>query len=301
MRLGELLNVAAVLEIPDPFITTSRYRFSSLEALCLLCARLRTAGDQHDLSVKYSRSQSAISELVNELTFYLDQRWAHLLAFDPELLSPSALSEYASAVHAAGAPLHTIWGFIDCTIRSICRPSLWQRQAYNGHKKYHALKFQAVMLANGLFGHLYGPIEGRRHDTVVLTESHLLDWAQEHAILPGDGPLECRYLQIFGDPAYGINQQLISPFPNGGSTGEQRHWNAEMSSIRIEVEHGFGIVTKTWPFLNASWKMQIYHSPIALYYRVGVLLTNVLNCLRPNQVAQYFGCHPPSLEDYLHH
>lgn len=105
MRLNELLDVVTTLQIPDPFITTNRYRFSALEAFCLLCARLQTAGDQHDLCIKYARSQSSISEVVNELTFFLDEKWGHLLAFDPVLLSPSALGEYAHAVHAASAPL----------------------------------------------------------------------------------------------------------------------------------------------------------------------------------------------------
>ncbi|KAI0364095.1 hypothetical protein BV20DRAFT_1039587 [Pilatotrama ljubarskyi] len=227
MRLRELLDVAAVLKILDPFIGSNRYRFSALEALCLLCACLRSPEDQHDLFVKYLRLQSAISELVNELTFYLDSKWSHLLAFN------------------SSAPLRTIWGFIDCTICAICHPSLWQCQAYNGHKKFHAIKFHAVMLANGLFGHLYGP-------------SRLLDWAQDHALQPsGDGPMEERYLK--------------------------QEWNAEMVSIRIEVEHRFGIV---------------YNSPVALYYHVGILLTNVINYIRPNQVAQYFSCLPPTLEDY---
>ena len=30
---------------------------------------------------------------------------------------------------------------------------------YNGHKHVHALKFQSVVLPNGLVGHLYGPVD----------------------------------------------------------------------------------------------------------------------------------------------
>ena len=72
------------------------------------------------------------------------------------------------------------------------------------------------------------------------------------------------------------------------------------STCSLEVEHGFGIVQKLWPFLNAGWKMQLYSSPVGRYYRVGVLLANCMNCIRPNQVSQYFNCRPPFLEDYLH-
>ena len=59
-----------------------------------------------------------------------------------------------------------------------------------------------------------------------------------------------------------------------------------MAVVRIEVEHGFGIVTNTWPFLNAGWKMHVYRSPVGRYYWVGVPFTNTLNCMRYNQVAQ---------------
>lgn len=102
-----------------------------------------------------------------------------------------------------GAPLNSVWGFIDCTIRQMCRPRYWQRAVYNGHKKFHALKFQVIMLVNRLFGHLYSPIEGRRNDNYLLTQSGLLDKYREHAIYPGvtdNSPPEAKYLQLFGDP-----------------------------------------------------------------------------------------------------
>jgi hypothetical protein len=85
------------------------------------------------------------------------------------------MKKYADAISARGAPISSIFGFIDCTIRRICHPTWFQRQAYNGHKKFHSLKFQAVMLPNGIIGHLYGPFEGRWNDNYLLTESGLLD------------------------------------------------------------------------------------------------------------------------------
>jgi hypothetical protein len=74
-----------------------------------------------------------------------------------------------------------------------------------------------------------------------------------------------------------------------------------MSETRIVVEHGFGIIANTWPFLNAGWKMELGASPVGWYYRAGVILANGLNCIRPNQISQYFECEPPELADYFHH
>ncbi|KAF7302063.1 DDE Tnp4 domain-containing protein [Mycena indigotica] len=255
--------------------------------------------------MKYNRSQAAISEVVNELVVFLDDHWEHLLDFDTEgVLAPERMEEYAAAIHAVGAPLSSVWGFIDCTIRPICHPSQYQRAVYNGHKKVHALKFQAVKLPNGHIGYLYGPIEGRRNDNTLLQQSDLLNKCYQHAIKPGtdqNTPREQRYFQLFGDPAYGISPVLLSPYAHAGQrTQAEDEWNAEMAAVRIEVEHGFGDVTRHWPFLNAWWKHRVYSSPVGRYYRIGVLLTNALNCLRPNQTAQYFNCEPPVLEEYFH-
>jgi hypothetical protein len=305
MSADEICEMAEALEIPERFITTSRYSFTSIEALALLCARFRSAGDLYHLSMIYDHSQSSITECVNELVMYVDIKWSHLLDCDREhLLHPSQLAYYAAAIRKRGSPLSSIFGFIDCTIRRICRPTWWQRQAYNGHKKFHALKFQAIMLPNGIIGHLFGPMEGRRNDAYLLTESGLLREFATFAFredIPVNAPVEQRTFQVFGDPAYGLGPHIISPFSGAGErTEEELEWNAQMSAVRIEVEHGFGIVSNTWPFLNAGWKMHLYRSPVGRYYRVGVLLVNGINCLRPNQVAQYFNCLPPSLPEYFH-
>ncbi|KAJ2994640.1 hypothetical protein NUW54_g7515 [Trametes sanguinea] len=254
----------------------------------------------------YNRTSSAISEAVNWVVSFLDNTWGHLLDFDHTgLLSASNLSRYAKAIYRRGAPIRSVWGFIDCTLRAICRPSRFQRQAYNGHKKRHMLKFQAVMLPNGMFGHLFGPFEGRRNDNFLLHASQLLEKCTQFAVQPDTDehtPVERRYFQLYGDAAYGISPVLISPFSGPGErSADEQAWNAAMGSIRVHVEHGFAIVSNTWPFLNANWKMHVFRSPVGRYYRVGVLLTNVMNCYRPNQVAQYFDCEPPVITEYLHH
>lgn len=259
----------------------------------------------YNLATKFDRSQSAISEVVNELTMFLDKRWKFLLDTDERnpVLRPERLAEYAAAIHDAGSPLSTIWCFIDCTIRIMCRPHRWQRQAYNGYKGRHALKYQSIKLPNGLIGALYGPVEGRRNDNHLLSESGLIEWCYAHAFRPGADyttPIAERYFQAFGDPANGINPVLMSPYAGlGQRTEEEKKWNEAMAAVRIEVEHGFADVIRSWPFLNAWWVQRVFSSPVGSYYRVAVLLSNALNCVRPNQTAQTLNCEPPTLEDYF--
>jgi hypothetical protein len=248
-------------------------------------------------------SQSAISEIVNKLSIFLNDRWAHLFNFPHDtLLSPDNLAVYAQAIYDAGAPASKVFGFIDCTIRRICRPTIHQREAYNGHKKFYAQKFQAVVLPNRLLCHLSGPYEGRHHDRYLLNESGLHELCLEHAIQPdseeGD-ELEHRYFQLFGDPAYGDSPIMLSPFAENGRTSEQLEWNRRMSKVRIEVEHIFGIMSQTWPFLNAYWKMKAFSSPVRCYYKSAALLTNVMTCFCGNQISSKFNCSPPALEEYL--
>src|ERR1700748_3282336 len=152
--------------------------------------------------------------------------------FRTTLLSPENLVHYARVIRRSGAPASTIFGFIDCTIRRICRPILHQREGYNGHKRIHEQKFQAVVLPNGIIGHLFGPYEGRHHDRHLLNESGLLDACLEHAIQPdseeGDDPQD-RYFQLFGDPAYRVSPVIMSPFADNDRTPEELEWNNAMS------------------------------------------------------------------------
>ncbi|KAI5821885.1 hypothetical protein K523DRAFT_257781, partial [Schizophyllum commune Tattone D] len=118
--------------------------------------------------------------------------------------------------------------------------------------------------------------------------------------IPADAPASARFLQVFGDPAYGLNHHIVSPFMSETPSEDEVAWNEDMGSVRVEVEHGFGNVTRLWPFLDAHWKLKVYASPVGAYYRFGVLMSNVVNCVCPNQVATVFGCEPPTLSEYLH-
>ena len=66
-------------------------------------------------------------------------------------------------------------GFVDGTVLPCFRPGENQRILFNGHKRIHALRFQSVVTPNRLICNLYGSVEGRRHDSGMLAESHLLD------------------------------------------------------------------------------------------------------------------------------
>ena len=94
----------------------------------------------HVLEFIYSNHSQLITELNNSL------------------LIPNLLEVYANAVHEKGAALQNCFGFIDGIVRPIAKTGVNQRIFYNGHKRVHSLKFQSVVIPNGLIAHLYGPV-----------------------------------------------------------------------------------------------------------------------------------------------
>ena len=86
------------------------------------------------------------------------------IIFEQPFLSPENLGRYADSIHAHG------FGFINGTVRRITRPNQNQRTMYNGCKRDHAMKFQSVVVPDGLIANLSGPYEGKRHDSTMLCQ-----------------------------------------------------------------------------------------------------------------------------------
>ncbi|KAF8573009.1 hypothetical protein K439DRAFT_1376765 [Ramaria rubella] len=212
----ELQDIADVLDLPNPLIMKRGYHASALESFALLCAHLCSPDTQWALVSKYDRPQSAVSEIINETTCFINNHLGHLLDWDGSgLLHPNRLHEYADALHAFGAPCKTIFGFINCTICLTCRPGEFQELVYTGYKKCHGMKYQGVVILNGLIGHLSGPFRAPQNDMGVLVESNLLGYLESHAIQPRSthvDPPAHHYFQVYGDSAYGVSPVMVSPY-----------------------------------------------------------------------------------------
>ena len=162
------------------------------------------------------------------------------------------LQSYADATYNKGAPLENCVGFVDGTVRRIARPKYNQRVMYNGHKRVHAIKFQSVVLPNGLIGNLAGPFEGKRYDSTMLHESGLLT-SLEQVTFFNNHPL-C----LHGDPAYPLGVRLQAPFRNVEITPEMQEFNREMSRVRVSVEWMFGNVTNNFTFVDFKKQMKLH-------------------------------------------
>lgn len=294
-KKDEIHRLKNVLHIPDRIRCKNGTRVPGLEALCIILARFAYPCRYGDLLKMFARSVPQLCLVNLHMMEHIYIGFNHLLrTMDQPWLSPECLQKYANAVHAHGAALQNCWGFVDGTVRPICRPMTNQRVMYNGHKRIHALKYQSVIAANGLIANLFGPIEGRRHDSFMLRESGLLDQLEMRSYDP-----QRHILCIYGDPAYPLRPHLQCPFKGGNITVEQEAYNRSMSSVRVSVEWVFGDIVNRFKYVDFKKNQQVCLSACGKMYLVSGLLTNAHTCLYGNSTASFFGLDPPSLEQYF--
>ena len=190
----DIYKLADALQLPDEFVTYNGLIVESISALCIYLKRFSYPCRYGDMVFHFARPVPEICIITNHMIDWIYNQWHHLLTtYNHNLLSPANLMLYADAVHQSGAALNNCWGFIDATVRPVCRPGVNQTVIYNGHKRVHSIKFQSVALPNGLIGHLYGPVEGRRHDSSMRASSGLLQELQKFSNSPITGTPMCLY------------------------------------------------------------------------------------------------------------
>ena len=233
--------------------------------------------------------------IFNQMIDLIDHRWDRLLQDmnQPWLQSP-CLTSFAQAVHRKGAALDNVWGFIDGTLKGCCRPQQYQRMLYNGHKRYHGLKYQSITTPSGMIANLYGPLEGKRHDSAMLALSGLLPQLQQFSY-DSNGNVLC----IYGDPAYPLRRHLQAPFGGANLNAQEKAFNKSMSAARVSVEWIFGDVLNHFKFNDFKKNLKIGLSPIGKMYKVSALLTNAHTCLYKNNTSNFFEIEPPLLENYF--
>ena len=286
----DLFTLKNALGIPDKFRCYQGTVCNGLEGLCLLLKRLAYPCRYFDLMYFFGRSVPELCMLNNEvLDWIYDVHGFRLTSWNQPFLSPVALQEYCEAISRAGCPLENCFGFIDGTVRPICRPGENQRVCYNGHKRVHALKFQAVAIPNGLIANLYGPIEGRTHDSGMLKDSNLLDVLERQAV-NARGDILC----VYGDPAYPLRPQLMAPFRIGEVpvfTQDMQAFNEAMSSVRVSVEWLFADISNYFKFIDFKKNLKIGLSAVGKFYIVSALFRNILTCLYGNLTSIHFIFH----------
>ena len=159
VKKRDLPDLAAALQIPNQFVCHQRSVADGMEGLCMLLRRLSYPCRYSDMIARFGRPVPVMSMVTNTVLDYIFTTHSHrILQWNQAILQPAQLQMYADSVSLKGAALNNCFGFIDGTVRPICRPGEHQRMVYNGHKRVHALKFQSIALPNGLIANMYGPV-----------------------------------------------------------------------------------------------------------------------------------------------
>jgi hypothetical protein len=124
----------ALLGLPNPVLTGNRLNVPAVEAVCILLHRLAhpmAAG----LMVKFfGRSRTAISRIATFMSKFIHLNFRHLLQWPTAILTQERLVHYAWASHRVVGVMPNVIGYIDGTLRQVCRPTHGQRSIYTQRK-----------------------------------------------------------------------------------------------------------------------------------------------------------------------
>ncbi|KAE9023074.1 hypothetical protein PF010_g14479 [Phytophthora fragariae] len=286
-----LQNLVEHLKILDPVITKEGVRATALEALAICLRRMVYPQRWIDMAAMFGRAPSTLCQIFYFVVEHLDKTFADLLYFDSDRITKN-LDRYCREI-AAKTPnyIEGVWGFIDGTVRPICRPGVGQQAVYNGHKRVHAFKFQTVVAPDGIICHAYGPVDGRRHDIYMLRESGLM------SLLEGSRAFHNKL--IYGDPAYGCTNVFCCPFKGCRIDAPRQTVNKAMSKVRVSVEWSYGEITRYFSYLDFKRQQQVVTTPVATLYKLGILFTNCITIARGRNNSKYFNCPSPTFDEYF--
>jgi len=305
LRFGrsDIDRVRKLLGIPDFVVTKNRDRCPGIWAFCMVLYKLSAPRRMCDLRNVFGGTKQRCGRILNHVAVFLFQRFGDKMSgLDRGRLTDEYILQLCQLSFQKHGVMQNIWGFIDATIRPCSRPIRFQKVVYNGKNKVHALKFQTVVTWDGMISHIAGPWAGARHDSGIFVESQL---PQIMATLPGvvhagdKGPyvVPCA---LYADEGYALSNRVFIPYPDGRIDALHQAFNQKMSQSRITVEWAYHMILRSWTTLDFKRNLKIFKSPIAVYYLVAALLTNVQSCLNTyNDVTLYVGGTTPTVEDYL--
>ena len=249
-------RVAHLLEV-EGGSSQRRYRAPAVESVCVVLRRLSSPARRWDLEPLFGRSSSSLSEVFYETMERLDEGWSDALCTWRVDLMGQRAPRYAQCVLDKGGGLDNCVGFINGTGLFVAGPGGGlQRSFYSGHKGTHFLKFQSVTTPDGLLFHLFGPMEGRRHDITMYREAGL------------------QYC-LFGDKAFLLRPWMQVAFPepvDGEQDADKEEQNTNMAAVRVSVEWGYKEVKLVFKSLEYKRKLMVREGPVGLMYRCAVFL-----------------------------
>ena len=206
-----------------------------------------------DLWQMFGQHPSEISLIFNATLQMVYQNKIHLeYVNNVYWMQVDYLYSYAHTVSDKGTALDACIGFMDGSTKPIARLTENLSVTFSGHKRVHCLRFQSLLLPNGLIGHMSSPLEGRRHDAILLWESDILGQLQQ--LYRHDR----RPFTVYGNPAFRAQKHLISPIKRHILTDQERGFNTSMSVVWECVEWGSTILFQIFAFVDFRRNLEVF-------------------------------------------
>jgi len=285
-ELMRILHVPPIIRVPG-----SRRVFTGKEGMLVMLRRLAGLENLYHLSATFDCLPTVISELHKAMLDHVypyAKRALRLEVWEDEL------PRLAQELHQQGCLIPTCCGFIVGTIFKIRRPTDGEDAAYNGWKRMHATKYQAVVLANFMIGDYDGPHAGSAGDGNILRRSNVEERLRAMSIRLGST------ISVYGDAAYSLSSVIHRPHRGnrGALSLSEAAFNEEMSSFRQTVEWMFGKIKQLWPLVGDKTRRSIMMRQTGKEDVIAALLTNFHTCLCGGVTTDYLGIAPPTLQEY---
>ena len=118
-------------------------------------------------------------------------------------------------------------------------------------KGYYAIPVQAVCDSNSLFRYASGLCCGATHGALAHAVSGFMEEVKDQLL--GD------IFRVAGDEAYPVSEWIIVPYPASTLTDDEENFNFYLSSLRIHIEHAFGMLTARWRLLRDRHNFSLRH------------------------------------------
>jgi nuclease HARBI1 len=289
-------------------IKVHSYRFTCQEVLMISLMRLAYPHRWTDICDSFpNRSPSQCQKAFYWFLDFMIFNWGYLLLNNMEYwLDTLPLSAEAIRMKLANLPNEdnrlyleeddfSICAFIDNTLIAMCRPGgpitggegaervpkIVQQAWWTGWKKLHGLKWQTVLLANGMDLNVWGPVSCRHNDLYTLAHSDILE---RFAALQANNE---RKYKMYGDSAYYEDDYM--------ETGNGRG----MSACRESIEWRYRDLKQYWKYCDYKHCLQLRKQPVGKIVLVAMILSNAHCCMYGSEITSYFDLAPPEFEHWI--
>ena len=284
------------------------YRATAEEIILVSLTRLSFPCRWEDMYERFpGRKSQALQVMFYFFLNFMVKNWAYLLLNNMTFWLPY-LPTSCEAIRLKLANLGNVdWrldipqgvfqycGFIDNTMIPFCRPGgvmdegpqgdrvpeELQEAWYSGWKKLHGMKWETVILANGMDLHVFGPESVRHNDLFMLDHSGI---EQKMRDLQAG---RLFFYRVFGDSAY-VNSDVLG---SGGGRG--------MASVRETVEWSYKDLKVLWKYCDYRHVLKVRKQPVAKIIFVCMLLRNAHVTMCGAQGGEYLDMLPPTFEDWV--